>query len=344
MPTTLKDIARRSGFSVTTVSRALGGFSDVSESTRAQILQIAEELGYEPNQIARQLQRKRTNTIGLVMPARWHTLDDDFFSLLLKGITYAAARYQYDVLISATNPEASEMHAYRRMVGGNRVDGMILARTYRKDARIEYLQAAKHPFIVHGRSAPGETSDFPYIDVDSQSGLKLLVTHLISIGYNRIGLILPPLQLAFTDYRLAGYRAALTEAGIPFDSAFVTNSDLSYAGGLQSTRELLTRNVGLNAIVGCNDWMALGAMTAAQEAGLTVGKDFAIAGYDDIPAAARATPPLTTVRQPIYEVGELLTQRLIQLINGDSTVQYHELIQPELVVRESSLPLTASGI
>ena len=336
MRATLKDIADRSGFSITTISRALAGYDDVSEKTRQQILKIADELGYQPNHIARQLQGQRTYTIGLIMPPRLHSDDDDFFSRLLKSMTYTAARNRYDVLVSATVPDSSEMDAYRRIVGGNRVDGMVLARTFLDDPRIAYLQSVNHPFIVLGRNAPFAASDFPYIDVDSEAGLRTLVAHMIARGHHHIGIILPPEDVTFTAYRLAGYQAALTEAAIPYRPEYCIHADLSFSGGEEAARLLLAKQPDITAIVGCNDWMALGAMHCAQELGHVVGDDFAIGGYDDIPAAAGAVPSLTTIRWPIYAVGEELTQRLLRFIAHDPDVERQQLIVPELIIRRST--------
>lgn len=336
MPVTLKDIANKSGFSVTTVSRALAGYDDVSQQTREQILKIAEELGYQPNQIARQLQGQRTNTIGLIMPPRPATDDDDFFSLLLKGITYEAARNAYDVLVSAGHPGTTEMDTYQRIVGGNRVDGMVLARNYQNDPRISYLQGQKHPFIVLGRNAPDTVSDFSYIDVDSQLGIEMLVGHFVDLGHRDIGIILPPNTVTATFHRFAGYKAGLERAGIPFREDYCIYSNYTFNGGKEAAEILLDRVPQITAIVGCNDWMALGAMAAVQNRGIAIGKAFSIGGYDDIPAAARAVPALTTIHTPIYKLGELLTKRLIRLINHDPTTEQQQIVIPELVIRESS--------
>jgi LacI family transcriptional regulator len=336
MRVTLKDISKKSGFSVTTVSRALAGYDDVSQKTRDCILKIAEELGYQPNQIARQLQGQRTNTIGLIMPLRPATDDDDFFSLLLKGMTYEAARNGYDVLVSAGQPNTSEMDTYRRIVGGNRVDGLVLARIYRDDPRIEYLNEKKHPFVVLGRNAPDTTSDFCYIDVDSQLGIEMLIEHFVELGHQHIGIILPPTNVTTTYHRFAGYQAGLERAGIPFREDYCIYSDYTFDGGLSAAEILLDRVPQLTAIVACNDWMALGAITTAQKRGIKVGQEFAIGGYDDIPAAARAVPSLSTVHTPIYELGELLTKRLIKLIDNDPTAEQQLVVKPTLIIRESS--------
>lgn len=336
MPATLKDVAQKSGYSVTTVSRALTGYDDVNAETRQHIREVADSLGYQPNHSARQLQGQRTQTIGLVMPPPVHMRDDDFFSLLLKGITYEAARNGYDVLTSAAYTDDSELDVYRRIVGGKRVDGMVVARTYRDDQRIAYLQSVHCPFIVSGRSAPGNESNFHYIDADSQNGIYAMTAHVISKEHEHIACILPGERYAFTSYRLAGYKAALSEYNILFREAYCVYGDLSYESGKQATQQLLEQFPELTAIIGCNDWMALGAMAAASELGRVIGEDFIVTGYDDIPAGAYATPGLTTVRQPIYTIGEQLVQQLLNIIDDDPTTYYQHLIAPELIIRGSS--------
>lgn len=337
MPITIKDIAKETGFSITTVSRALNGYDDVNDKTRNHIVKIATKLGYQPNHVARQLQRRRTNTIGFVMPQRQHNEHDDFFSILLRGITTAAAHRHYDVLISTTDNSGDVLSAYRRIAGEKRADGMIVARTYRDDPRIAYLKSINVPFIVHGRLTPDTQSDFPYIDMDSQLGIAKITRYLIELGHQKIGLILPPKDVAFTPYRLAGYRQVI-ETIRDFDENYCRNADLTYEGGQQAAIQLLDQDPTLTAIIGCNDWMALGAMNIAKERGYAVGKTFAVVGYDDIPAAAYATPTLTTIRQPIYEIGKDLAEALIEQLNiSKPTVEITQrLIEPELVVRDSS--------
>lgn len=332
----LKDIAKLTGYSITTISRALAGYSDVNAQTRAYILETAQALGYQPNGVAQQLRRQITNTLGLVIPANAHDFSGDFFSQLLHGISAEAAAQHFDVLISSARSDEEEMGVYRRLVGGHRVDGMILARTRRNDPRIAYLQAQKHPFAVAGRAAPDESSDFPYIDADSQAGIRTLVAHLTALGHRHIGLIAPPPEVAFTDYRLMGYREGLAAAGLPFEPRYIVHSDLTRGGGFQATHQLLDSHPHLTAIVACNDLMALGAMSAAQKRGLVVGRDLSIVGFDDIPAAEYSHPPLTTIHQPTYETGRRLTAMLISLIRGEQPAQTQIILEGELIVRASS--------
>ncbi|MFQ3536872.1 MAG: LacI family DNA-binding transcriptional regulator [Aggregatilineales bacterium] len=332
----LKDIAKLTGYSLTTVSRALAGYSDVNAQTRAYILETAQALGYQPNGVAQQLRRQITNTLGLVIPANAHDFSGDFFSQLLHGIGAEAAEHHFDVLISSARSVEEEMCIYRRLVGGRRVDGMILARTRRHDPRIAYLCAQKYPFAVAGRAALDEPSDFPYIDTDSQAGIRRLVAHLSALRHRHIGLILPPAEIAFTGYRLLGYQEGLAAAGLPFQPSYIVYSDLTRGGGFHAAHQLLDAHPHLTALIACNDLMALGAMSAAQGRGLRVGRDLSIVGFDDIPAAEYSHPPLTTIRQPTYETGRRLTAMLVSLIRGEQPAQTQIVIQGELIVRGSS--------
>lgn len=336
MQITLKDIAQQSGFSVTTVSRALAGYSDVNEQTRQRITEIAAALGYQPNLLARQFRSQRTQTIGIIIPAHDYTFSTGFYSQLMLGIGDAASTEHYDLLISAQPPGDDEMAAYRRMVAGNRVDGMILARTRQNDERIQYLKEHDYPFVVSGRAAPDEDSDFPYIDVDSQAGIRSAVQHFVELGHRDIGLILPSPDMAFTGFRHDGYREGLADAGIPYRNDYVVYGDLWWSGGYEGTQSLLDRHPGLTAIIASNDLMALGAMNAIQSRGLIVGRDIAVSGFDDIPGAEYAYPPLTSVHQPIYEIGQRLVKLLVGIINGTPQPETQVLLPTQIVIRASS--------
>jgi LacI family transcriptional regulator len=336
MQVTLKDIARRSGYSVTTVSRALTGYNDVNAETRRHIAEIAESLGYQPNLLARQLRAQRTRTLGLITPSSDNSISAEFFSQLLLAISDAASHNGYDLLISAQAPGEQEMHAYRRIIGGNRVDGMILARTRQHDPRIAYLKQRNHPFVVNGRAAPDEVSDFPYIDVDSQSGIRAMVGHLVELGHQYIGLILPPTEMAFTEFRHQGYREGLSSAAIHYRPEYVKHGDLLRGSGFDYASQFFDQLPHITAIVACNDLMALGAISAAQARGLHVGSDISITGFDDIPAAEYANPPLTTIHQPIYQIGQRLVEMLSSFISGAPIEQDQILLASSLVIRQST--------
>lgn len=334
MAVTLQDIADRLGVSVSTVSRALAGYSDIAAATRARVLQAAEEMGYRPNISARRLQQQRTETIGFVIPTFGPRFSDPFFSELLAGIGNEAAEQEYDLLVSTRAPGPEELKTYKRMVMEQRVDGMLVVRTHQQDSRIAYLLSEDFPFVAFGRS--GGEDGFPYLDVDGEQGLREITQHLIDGGHRRIAYISAPTSLMFSSHRLAGYEKALAANGVDFDPSLMIEGELTERSGYAAGMQLLSENPRPSAIIACNDLMAFGAISAARELGLRVGRDLAVTGFDDVPLAAHAHPPLTTVRQPIYEIGRRTCRMLIRLLEHKRLEDRHVLLEPQLVIRASS--------
>jgi LacI family transcriptional regulator len=333
-PVTLKDLAAKLDLSITTVSRALAGYDDVAEATRQRVLQAAEEMGYVPDVTARRLQKGRTDTLGFVMPTFGSRFSDPFFGELLAGIGNEAVQHDFDLLVSTRPPDTPEEEAaYRRLVVGHRVDGLLLVRTRIHDRRIAYLAEAGFPFVAFGRSELG--IDYPCLDVDSFQGLELAAQHLIDLGHARFAFVSPPQDLMFSVYRRAGLEAALQRHGLSLEPEYYVVGDLTQQGGFKAMNELLDLPSPPTAVLAGNDLMALGAISAAQKRGLEVGRDVAIVGFDDIFPAEHSHPSLTTVRQPIHDIGRQICEMLIRLIHGEELAERCVLLQPELVVRES---------
>ncbi|MCC7210083.1 MAG: LacI family DNA-binding transcriptional regulator [Anaerolineae bacterium] len=335
---TLKSIAKATGFSVTTVSRALAGYGDVNEATRRLIMQEAQRQGYVPNQQARALQKQLTQTIGLVLPNGGPRFPNPFFEEFVSGIGSEATAVGFDLLVSTASGAESELDVYRRLVGGRRVDGLVLMRTWVRDARVAYLATTGLPYVVFGRTESAD--DYVYIDVDGVAGQRALTEHLIALGHRRIAYITPPLTLMFAKYRMQGYHDAMADAGLPLDERLVVEGDLTERDGKDIARRLLQqRDVAPpTAIMTGNDSMAIGAMKAIQECGLRVGEDVAVGGYDDVSSAEHLHPGLTTVRQPIFDIGQRLTRMLLELIAGRQVSARATLMRPELVIRGSTVP------
>jgi len=331
---TLKDIARAVGKSVTTVSSALNDYDDVSQETKTLVRQVAQDMGYTPNIAAQRLRRKRTDTLGLIIPTFGPRFSDPYFSELLAGIGNQSAANGLDLLVSTRAPGPDEDEAYRRLVSGRRVDGLLVVRTRRDDQRIAFLVERGFPFVAFGRTQ--QNFDFPYVDEDGVLGIKLATQHLIDSRHRRIAFIAAPPDLMFAQYRLTGFRLAMQENDLPVDESLVVVGDLTQQTGRRLAGELLDRSDRPSAIVACNDLMALGAMTAAQERGLVVGHDVAITGFDDIPPAQHSHPPLTTIHQPIYRIGQMICDMLITQIRGEELEERHVVLQPSLIVRGSS--------
>lgn len=336
MPVTLKDIAQTTGYSITTVSRALNGYNDVNDETKAQIREAAGRLGYHPNATARSLQRQHTDTLGLVIPTPEPRFSDPFFIEFLTGVGNEAGTHGYDLLVSTQAPGPGEIEVYQRFVRGKRVDGLIVVRTRRQDPRIRYLQEQEFPFVAFGRTEARDA--FPFVDEDGRAGIAQATQHLIDQGHRRIAFITAGRDLAFAHQRLQGFLETMRRHDIPVDEQLIVEGNLSQRSGRQAAGSLLNLAEPPTAIMATNDLMALGAMAAIQARGLEVGADVAVTGFDDIPMAEHSHPSLTTVRQPIHRIGELVCRMLIKLIHAEPLEHEQVVLQPTLVVRDSSRP------
>ncbi len=335
MATTIRDLAQKLDLSITTVSRALDGYSDVAEETRQRVIQAAQEMGYVPSYAARQLRRKRTDAIGYILPTSSPRFSDPFYVSFLTGLCDEVASQQLDLLVTSCPPEGEEeKNQYRRWVQSRRVDGIVLNRVRLHDWRIEFLAQKQIPFATLGKG--DVAGDFPSIDVDDQAGVKNLVTHLSAKGHRRIGFIGASPDLVIHANRFHGYLAGLEAAGIEYDPNLFIEGDLTEAGGYQAALALLSRQPRPTAILGINDLTALGVFRAAKERGIYIGTELAIAGYDGIKETELTNPPLTTLYQPTYEIARRLAQMLIRLVEGETLVETQVTIQPQLMIRAST--------
>ncbi len=335
MAVTIRDVAKQLGLSIYTVSRAIDGYDDVAAATRERVLKMAAEMGYTPSRAARQLRRQRADAIGYILPAGGPHFKDPFFSEFIAGLGDEATSHHYDLLVSTAPPDTqAEQQIYQRWVQGHLVDGFVLSRLRLKDWRADYLLSSSFPFAAHGRSLNCE--EYPYIEMDSRSAFSLIVNHLVERGHRRIAYIGAPDIFTLQSDRFAGYRDGLTAAGIAFDASLTLIGDLTRTGGYQAAQQLLALPDRPTAIVGVNDLTALGAMHAARERGLEVGRDLAVAGYDGTEDSEHAQPPLTTLKQPVYETAQHLVTMLLARIAGEKVEPMQHLIQPQLIIRDST--------
>ena len=332
--TTLKDIAQTVGKSITTVSRALNGYDDVNPETKKLIEAVAKDMGYKPNIAAQRLQKQKADTIGFIIPTFGPRFSDPFFSEFLAGVGNKASDLGFDLLVSTQPPGEKEHEAYKKMMISRRVDGFIIVRTRSDDNRIKELTKNSFPFTVFGRTEGG--NDYPYIDEDGEYGMRLIAEHLVGLGHRKIGCISPSPQLMFTATRLKGLKEGLAAHNIFLSDANFKIGDLTQRGGYDQCKAFLNGPEPPTAIVAFNDLMALGAISAAQEMGLEVGRDISITGFDDIPLAEYSHPPLTTLHQPIYKIGGMVCEMLIKILKGEELEEKHILLKPTLIVRESS--------
>ncbi len=341
MPITLRELARKLNLSITTVSRALDGYPDVAAATRERVIAAAREAGYEPAYAARLMRRHRTGALGYILPGGGEQFRDPFHSAFLTGLCDRAASQGADILISSAPPDsAEEQTLYRRWVLGGRVDGMLINRLRLRDWRIQFLRGQGIPFVCLAPSpdppAQGEELECPGVRVDDRGGMRRLTAHLLALGHRRLGYIGGPPELVLTRERLNGVREALRSAGIDPQGLLIETAALDEDSGYQAARRLLNLAEPPTALIACSDLIALGALRAVQEAGFQPGAEIAVSGYDGIPAAALAHPPLTTLEQPTYQIAGRMVEILLAHLAGKSEPPPDEIYQPRLILRAST--------
>ncbi len=331
MSQNLEDIAKLAGVSRSTVSRVINNHPNVSQQTRERVLKVIQEQRFRPNMAARALVTQQTRALSLVIPqAVADTFTDPYFPTLMQGVTQKANQCDYAVVLWIGNGAEEEERFCERILSNSLFDGLILASLVNNDPLIPRLTQAAFPFVLIG---PPQLDNLNYIDVDNARAAEVAVSHLIRLGRQRIGTITGPHNMGAALERLAGYRNALERAGRPVDNTLIAEGDFREDSGYLAMRTLLPRR--LDAVFVASDMMALGAIRAIHEAGLRIPDDIAVVGFDDIPIAASTKPPLTTVRQPIRELGSLATQVLIDLLNGVIEPPYQLILPAQLVIRET---------
>jgi LacI family transcriptional regulator len=335
MPITIRDLAEKLNLSITTVSRALDGYSDVSDETRKRVVQAASEMGYEPSYAARHLRRQRADSIGYILPTSSPQFNDPFYTSFLTGLCDQAPLLNLDLMVSSCPPESErEKSQYQRWVKSRRVDGLILNRVRVQDWRVDMLLKSGVSLVSLGKS---ETSPaYPHISVNERGGFSRLVGHLVDIGHRKIAYIGAAPELVLQFERFAGYLEGLERAGIRFNPHLALNGDLTEESGAEAAKKLLNLPDPPTAILACSDLMALGVLRVAQERGIYAGRELAIAGYDGITETEYTNPPLTTIAQPTYEIARQLVNMLQQQIEGHGPEEPRVCIEPTLIIRESN--------
>lgn len=329
---TLEEIGRLSGASRSTVSRVINGQPGVRDETRQRVLQVIEQTGYQPNAAARSLAARRSQVLGLIIPTAVQFLfTDPYFPRLIQGITQACNQHDYTLSLYLFQTPAEEEAIYPRVLRTGFVDGVILSSTQVDDPLIPQLAANQVPFVVVGRPLNAPTAS--YVDVENIIGGHSATSHLLRLGYQRVATITGPMNAIAGLERLEGYKQALQERGRTPDPALIAFGDFTEAGGYTAMRQLLPHQP--DAVFAASDMMALGALRAMREVGLSVPGDIALVGYDDMTPAPIVEPPLTTVRQPIRRMGSQAVEMLIDLLHNGLTPPRRLVLPTELVIRAS---------
>ena len=329
----MRDVAKRAGVSVTTVSHVINETRPVSEELQQRVLAAMQELGYQPNLLARGLRRGETHTIGMIVPDS----TNPFFAEVARGVEDTSFEQGYSVILCNSDGDMDKELLYTHVLAKKQVDGILFVAAGMSAERIRDLQAQRMPLVVVDR-------DIPDVDVDSvltdnARGGWRAIHHLIELGHRRIGCITGPSDVTPSAERVIGYWLALDEGGIPVDEALVAKGDFQYKSGYQATRQLLSMDDPPTAIFACNDLMAIGAIRAALELGRQVPTDLSVIGFDDVPLASFANPPLTTIVQPKYEIGEVAATMLLERMRDLDMPPRRRVLDTKLLVRQSTAPV-----
>jgi LacI family transcriptional regulator len=325
----IKDVAREAGVSVATVSRVFNDSELVSDDTRRLVRDVAGRLRYWPNGAARSLITSRTHAIGVLLP----DLYGDFFSELIRGIDLAARREGFHLLVSGSHADTQALVAALRLMRG-RIDGLVVMAPDLDGATAIHDATGDFPVVVLDPGLGLSACDT--ISIANQEGAFRMVRHLIGLGHRRIATVTGPAQNVDAQQRVAGYRAALEQAGIAHEATLEIEGDFTEPSGFRAVETLLALTPRPNAVFFGNDYMAIGALSALARAGVRVPEDIAIGGFDDIAMARYLTPALTTVHVDLIEFGARAIRRLLEVrdvVPGDAP--RHEVVGTELVVRRS---------
>lgn len=332
MRPTIRDVAGKLNLSITTVSRALDGYDDVSEETRKLVIRTARQMGYAPNRAARQLRRRSAETFGFILPAGAQHFAEPFFTEFMAGLGSELALHNYDLLVSAADSEETEHEMYRRWTNGGKVDGFILNRLRVRDWRVRFLSRQGIPFVTLDHSG---RSGYPCIRVDGADGYVELVKHIQEKGFRRFAFIGGPPGLINQVERLEWFRRAMQLQNLPLDERLITSTDLTSTGGYQAAIELLSLPDPPDAILCINDETAFGVLHAAHGYGLEIGRQLAVAGFDGVQDARHTEPPLTTLDIPVYDIARRLVAMLLKSIMGEA-IESPEFVKPKLLIRPST--------
>jgi len=324
----LKHLARSLGLSITTVSRALDGYSDVAPATRERVRAAAEAINYRPNSAARSLRRRKAEAVAVTLPMEPGRFGPPVFLNVLAACSQRLSEEGLDLMLLPTAGRAAEMEAIRRLVDGGRADAIIVVRTRLEDERVAFLKQRGFPFVTHGRTARFE--EHAFIDGDGESAFRRATEMLASLGHRRIAHIAAPQDLTFAHLRRTGWLAGLQETGQLDALEYATQP--TEAGGYEAAQWLLRQSPRPTALLCATDSLAIGALSALKERGLMAGRDIAVIGHDNLPLSAFTDPPLSTMEIAAPDAGSQLAEALIARLGGRD----HRDLQTILPVQQVS--------
>lgn len=324
----ISDVARRAGVSPATVSRVFNGTKYVAPELEARVRAAVAELGYEPYGPARALRQRRVRVWAVIIA----DVENPFFTSVVRGIEDVAYAEGYRLVLCNSDEDLSKESEYLDIAIRERMAGVVIAAASTSESDVGRLTRAGIPVVAIDREVAGGKVDS--VMVDNRGGAYEATAHLIEAGWSRVACIVGPTRVSTSNERLEGYRRALADAGRRSERSLVRRADFRVEGGYKAARSLLELPHPPDALFVANNLMTLGALQAIQDLGLRVPDDIGIVGFDDSPAADLLRPRLTVVAQPTYEIGRVAGELLLA---GDDHSPQHRVLEPQLVVRESSM-------
>ena len=328
---TIADVAQEAGVSMMTVSRAINNKGGIREETRQRILEIAERIGYRPSGVARALATNRSCTIGLVIP----DVANPFFSQIVRGAEDLAYASGYNVFLVNTGEDIEREETALNSLLEKHVDGAILCSPRLPEIKLQDYIDRFYNTVLINRELESSRVDCVTINVNDMWGAQQAVSHLVSLGHQKIGLIAGPQESTSSQRRRIGYRQGLENNNFPYDDQLIITCQPNIEGGYQAAKAFLSTREEITAIVAYNDMVAFGIYQACEELGKSIPDEMAIIGFDDIPLAALVKPSLSTLRIDKRALGKDAIQTLISLINGEKDIAHERIIQPTLIIRDS---------
>jgi len=332
----LKQLSDILGLSQTTVSRALNGFPEVSPKTRKRVQDAAQEHGYAPSQAARGLATGKVNAIGHIIPLGSHQMINPHFADFMAGAGHAYAEHGTDIVMRICKPE-DELDVYKTMIKSHRVDGFVLQGPHVSDPRIALLQSLKAPFVVHGRSSNAD-EPYSFLDVDNLGAFQRATQFLLNSGHRDIALLNGLETMDFAFQRRKGFESAMSEAKVSFRPELLFSADMTESYGYDVTLQILALDATPTAILSASKLVALGAMRAIAERGLTPGKEISVITFDDdfgFLGTHSSVPQITCLRSSLYEAGNQVARMAIAAGDPDAEIKT-VVLEPELVVGRST--------
>jgi len=326
---TIRDVADLAQVSVTTVSHVINNTRYVEPNTRERVQTAIKSLNYRPNSLARSLRRRGTATIGLLVPDN----SNPFFAEVARIIEDVGYQRGYSVILCNSDGSEERETRYVDVLLSKQVDGLLVISAGSHPNFVDSILSNHVPLVIVDRETPQLQAD--QVLLDNEAGGALAAHYLLDLGHRRIGLIIGPNEAAPSALRLQGFRRVLAERGLPWDESKCVVGNFNYSGGEQGAQQLLEAHPDLTAIFATNDLMAMGVVNQARRRGYRVPQDLSVIGFDNISQSAAFYPPLTTIAQPIEDLGHHSIALLLARIGGEDHPPQRIILQPHLVIRES---------